>query len=184
MSSWSDVVQLLTTRCLYWGYVSSTIFEHTLGLGLASTRINQLIATQDTQQETLVHIISILNITRYATQVNKQYINIMMDAVERCIRISSHCTISCTPYTAASATTKLYPMPDPSWQISGILYTTWEKLSYTPWIILMQQLQEYSHCICYPLKTWGKCYYTLRKHFLPPRTYQFHQKIHYISTDI
>ena len=35
------------------------------------TRISQLIATQHKQQETLVHIISICNITRYTTQVNK-----------------------------------------------------------------------------------------------------------------
>ena len=34
------------------------------------TRINQLIATQSLQCNTLVHIISILNVTRYTTQVN------------------------------------------------------------------------------------------------------------------
>ena len=50
------------------------------------TRINQLIATQASQQETLVHIISILNITRYATQVNRSGINVLMDAV----RATSH----------------------------------------------------------------------------------------------
>ena len=44
------------------------------------TQINQLIATQSSQQETIVHIISILNITRYATQVNRHSINILMDA--------------------------------------------------------------------------------------------------------
>ena len=44
------------------------------------TRINQLIATQLSQQETLVHIISILNVTRYATQVNRHSINALMDA--------------------------------------------------------------------------------------------------------
>ena len=44
------------------------------------TRINQLIATQSSQQETLVHIISILNVTRYATQVNRCSINALMDA--------------------------------------------------------------------------------------------------------
>ena len=44
------------------------------------TRINQLIATQLLQQETLVHIISILNVTRYATQVNRHSINALMDA--------------------------------------------------------------------------------------------------------
>ena len=44
------------------------------------TRINQLITTQLSQQETLVHIISILNVTRYATQVNRHSINALMDA--------------------------------------------------------------------------------------------------------
>ena len=37
---------------------------------------------QSTQQETLVHIISILNITRYAAQVNRHSINILMDAAK------------------------------------------------------------------------------------------------------
>ena len=46
------------------------------------TRINQLIATQSSHQETLVHVISILNITRYAAQVNTHSINILMDKVD------------------------------------------------------------------------------------------------------
>ena len=50
------------------------------------TRINQLIATQASQQETLVHIVSILVATRYATQVNRHGINALMDAV----RATSH----------------------------------------------------------------------------------------------
>ena len=45
------------------------------------TWINQLIATQTTQHNTLVHIVSILNITRYTTQVNRHSINTPMDAV-------------------------------------------------------------------------------------------------------
>ena len=47
------------------------------------TRINQLITTQHSQQETLVHTISILNITRYATQVNRQHVNVLMDTMEK-----------------------------------------------------------------------------------------------------
>ena len=43
-------------------------------------QINQLIAMQSSQQETVVHIISILNITRYAAQVNRYGINILIDA--------------------------------------------------------------------------------------------------------
>ena len=50
------------------------------------TRIIQLIATQASQQETLVHIVLILNITRYATQVNRCGINALMGAV----RATSH----------------------------------------------------------------------------------------------
>ena len=45
------------------------------------TRINQLIATQTSQCNTLVHIVSILNITRYATQVNRHSINNLIDAI-------------------------------------------------------------------------------------------------------
>ena len=46
------------------------------------TQINKLIAMQSSQQETLVHIISILNVTRYAAQVNRHSINILMDAAK------------------------------------------------------------------------------------------------------
>ena len=46
-------------------------------------RVNQLITTLHNQQETLVHVISILNITRYATHVNRQHINIAMNVAEK-----------------------------------------------------------------------------------------------------
>ena len=46
------------------------------------TRINQLIVTQSSQQETLVHMVSILNVTWYAAQVNRHSINILMDKVD------------------------------------------------------------------------------------------------------
>ena len=45
------------------------------------TQINQLIAMQRSQCNTLVHIVSILNITRYATQLNRHSINNLIDAV-------------------------------------------------------------------------------------------------------
>ena len=45
------------------------------------TRINQLIATQTSQCNTLVHIVSILNVTRYATQVNRHSINNLIDGI-------------------------------------------------------------------------------------------------------
>ena len=48
--------------------------------------VNQLIEAQSTQQETLVHIISILNITWYAAQVNRHSINVIMDKVDDTIQ--------------------------------------------------------------------------------------------------
>ena len=45
------------------------------------SRINQLIETQTSQRNTLVHIVSILNVTRYATQVNRHSINNLIDAL-------------------------------------------------------------------------------------------------------
>ena len=52
------------------------------------TRINQLITTQSSQQETLVHIISILNVNRYATQVNRHSINALWMQQEKLHMIS------------------------------------------------------------------------------------------------
>ena len=48
-------------------------------------RVNQLTEAQSTQQETLVHIISILNITWYAAQVHRHSINVIMDKVDETV---------------------------------------------------------------------------------------------------
>ena len=45
--------------------------------------IIQLIQTQIKQQETLFHVIFILNITRYAAQVNRKKLNEIMDTLQR-----------------------------------------------------------------------------------------------------
>ena len=44
--------------------------------------VNHHTETQSTQQVTLVHIVSILNVTRYAAQVNRHSINVLMDKVD------------------------------------------------------------------------------------------------------
>ena len=41
-------------------------------------RISSLIETQENKWKTMVHIVSILNLTRYVTQVNRQWINIIL----------------------------------------------------------------------------------------------------------
>ena len=48
-------------------------------------RVNQLIEAQSTQQETLVHIVSILNVTQYAAQVNRHRINVIMYKVDKTV---------------------------------------------------------------------------------------------------
>ena len=53
------------------------------GVKSIKNMVNQLITTQCKQQETLVHITSVLNVTRYVTQMNRQHINLVTDAVER-----------------------------------------------------------------------------------------------------
>ena len=45
--------------------------------------VNQLIQEQTKQQETLVHVISLLNITRYTVQVNRQKLNEIIGALQR-----------------------------------------------------------------------------------------------------
>ena len=62
-------------------------------------RVNQLTAAQSTQQKFIVHIVSILNITRYAAHVNKQHINIIMDTVDKMVHHATR-QFSCpTDYT-------------------------------------------------------------------------------------
>ena len=46
------------------------------------TCVNQLTETQLAQHKTLVHIVTILNVTRYVAQVNRNSINFLMDKMD------------------------------------------------------------------------------------------------------
>ena len=46
------------------------------------SRVNQLFMRQSSQQDTLVPIVSIINVTQYAVQVNRYNINILMNKVD------------------------------------------------------------------------------------------------------
>ena len=48
-------------------------------------RVNELIEAQSTQQEAIVHIVSLLNVTGHTAQVNRQHINIVMDRVNNIV---------------------------------------------------------------------------------------------------
>ena len=69
--------------------------------------VNQLTETQSTQQETLVHIVSICNITRYAAQVNRYSINVSMDKVDE----TSHDVNNLYNLTTSLATSLGYHQP-------------------------------------------------------------------------
>ena len=149
------------------------------------TRINKLITTQQSQQETIVQVISILNVTTYATQVNRQHINILMDTTERMHQdIATLYNITALSLQQLELSSNYTPHPIHLGQPLGFttLYVRschiYHGLYWCCW------LQEYSHHMYYPLKIWGRCWNTLRKYFLPPCTYQFHWKTPYISTDI
>ena len=67
------------------------------------TRINQLITMQHNQQETLIHVISVLNVTRYATQVNRQDINIGLTTTEKTHQdVTTLCNITHSLYNHLS----------------------------------------------------------------------------------
>ena len=87
-------------------------------------RVNQLTTTQTTRQETIVHIVSIVNVTRYATQVNRQHINIVMDAVDKMVQdINNLYNITTLLYTSLSYHQLVL-------QIRSVLANLWDSLSY------------------------------------------------------
>ena len=87
-------------------------------------RVNQLIEAQSMQQEAIIHIVSILNITRYAAQVNRQHINIIMDRVDEMVHdvnnlynITTSLAISLSYYQLVL-------------HIRSVLANLWDSLSY------------------------------------------------------
>ena len=114
------------------------------------TWINQLLATQTSQHNTLVHIVSILNITRYATQVNRHSINTLIDAV---------CTTSQDINNLYNLTTSLATCKTFNQMIytSGqclltfkIPFTTSKQFLHIPWNTSMQPPQEHCHYMFCP----------------------------------
>ena len=87
-------------------------------------KVNQLITAQTTQQETIVHIVSILIVTRYATQVNRQHINIVMDTVDKMVHdVNTLYNITTSLYTSLSYhQLVLY--------IRSVLANLWDLISY------------------------------------------------------
>ena len=87
-------------------------------------RVNQLIETQSTQQETIVHILSILNVTQYATQVNRQHTNIIMDRVDEMVQDICNLYKLTTPLATSLSYYQLLL------HIISVLAKLWDLLSY------------------------------------------------------
>ena len=87
-------------------------------------RVNQLIATQSTQQGAMVHIVSILNITRYAAQVNKQHISIIMDKDDNMVHDVNNLYNMTTPMSTSLSYYQLVL------HIRSVLANLWDSLSY------------------------------------------------------
>ena len=86
--------------------------------------MNQLIEAQSTQLETLVHIVSILNITQYTAQVNRHNINVLMDKVDE----TSHDVNNLFNLTTSLATSLSYHQL--ILYISSVLANLRDSLSY------------------------------------------------------
>ena len=86
--------------------------------------VNQLIATQSTQQEAMVHIVSILNITRYAAQVTRQHINIIMDTVYKTVHDVNNL------YNSTTSLHTSLSYNQPVLHLRCVLANLWDSLSY------------------------------------------------------
>ena len=87
-------------------------------------RVIQFIAAQSMQQEAIVHIVSVLNVTRYAAQINRQHINIIMDTVGKMLHdVSNLYNIT----TSLSSSLSYYQL---GLHIRSVLANLWDSLSY------------------------------------------------------
>ena len=129
-------------------------------------RVNQLLATQNNQQETLAHTISVLNITRYTTQVNRQHINIILDTVDR-----THQDVT-TLYNITSSLYNSLSYQQIMLHIHSILANLQDSLYYMREVTMHTMdyvdaaTKEYFHLKYYQWKISERCYYTLRKCYL------------------
>ena len=148
-----SAINLLNTDPLFDGHMTSnTHYKRSLLpflgdalwwlTGTATTKdvssikahVNQLIETQSTQQDTLVHIVSILNVTRYAAQVNGHIINVLMDKVDETSQDVNNLHNLTTSWPPVSAITNSNCTSGQSWQTFEIHYPTFKQFPHTPWI--------------------------------------------------
>ena len=90
----------------------------------ASRKVNQLITAQTMQKETIIHIVSILNVTRHIAQVKRQHTNIVMDAVDKMVHdVNNLYNITTSLYTSLNYHQLIL-------HIRSVLANLWDSLSY------------------------------------------------------
>ena len=99
-------------------------------------RVNQPIEAQSTQQETLVHIISILNFTRYAAQVKRHSISVLMDKADETVQDVNN-LYNLTTSVATSLSYHLLIL-----HIRSVLANLWDSLSY------IRTVSMHNHGLC------------------------------------
>ena len=127
---------------------------------------------------------SILNITPYAAQINRQSINIIMDKVDETI----HDVENLYNFTTSLATSLSYYQL--ILHIRSVLANLWDSLSYI--ITVSMHSNDYINAATigtlsphiYPLGILGRCCHIWKKLYQLLCIYQCHLKIHYTFIDI
>ena len=97
---------------------------NTKDINTIKKRVNQLIEALSAQQETLVYIISILNVTRYAAQVNRDSVNVLMDKVDETVQDVNNLYNLTTSLATSPSYHQLIL------HIRSVLANLWDSLSY------------------------------------------------------
>ena len=135
-------------------------------------------------QETIIHILSILNITWYAAQVNRQHINIIMDRVDEMVQGVNNL------YNLTSSLATSLNYYQLVLHIRSVLANLQDSLSYIKSVSMhiMESVNaaqlEHFHPTFYPLQTSNRCYSTLKSLYQPPCIYQYYLRIHLTFIDI
>ena len=142
-------------------------------------RVNQLITTQSTQQEAIVHIVSVLNITKYAAQDNRQHINIIMDKVDETVNdVNNLYNLTTSLATSLSYYHLIL-------HIRSVLANLQDSLSYIRTVSMhtMKYIDAATTgtlpLTSYPSWISSRFCHTLRKPYHLPCTYKCLLKIHY-----
>ena len=140
------------------------------------TRINQLIAMQSSQCDTLVHIISILNVTRYATQVNRHSINNLIDAVHTATQdINNLYNVTMSLASSITFNQMILHIRSVFANLRDSMHYLHTLSTHTMDYIDALPLQAYCHPMFYLLWIYRKCSNTLLTPCLQPCIYQYCQ---------